>query len=500
MADKETERRHRTGRRAMTEQERLMRERLEKFPLSSAADIAGLCRDDYGHSNRTLKSLEEKHLAEGMDLGYSLRKQRRYWVVTKSANSVANPPLAKHSGLVHALMKRVTLTESVYLVINNALAANPKRRLRDFQWHFDAAVDATARFNDGWMAFKWSGIWQDYHSQIRNMEHLHRNLRAWKPGERPPLPGRICFIVPDDWQAELVRRVVSMSGQKERYLIYNAMSGQIEGDYDLSRSRGRPPKLDMQRWRRHPDRLDTLMRRVLTFEDSKALIRVLMTIEQWPGIPRSALKHITKLNGKSLTTSLRISIELGLVWQVAHGGYAPDHPWLSIAASRDRVWSGKPTGAFSRDKVAEYYAGRIGPHELGAVKLAGWFAAAGCPVAPGWRFRDVMGKHGQVAPDGMIYLRQSPFGATWFYLEYELRAQGTSDARKKFRAYRSPRRSDDFPVLVVCRRKEVPNFLRESAGMRVLVAPVNDVRQGNVIGDSGTVWLHDGHPVSRLGP
>ena len=73
------------------------------------------------------------------------------------------------------------------------------------------------------------------------------------------------------------------------------------------------------------------MRRVLTFEDSKALIRVLMTIEQWPGIPRSALKHITKLNGKSLTTSLRISIELGLVWQVAHGGYAPDHPWLSIA-------------------------------------------------------------------------------------------------------------------------------------------------------------------------
>ena len=136
------------------------------------------------------------------------------------------------------------------------------------------------------------------------------------------------------------------------------------------------------------------------------------------------MKHITKLNGKSLTTSLRISIELGLVWQVAHGGYAPDHPWLSIAASRDRVWSGKPTGAFSRDKVAEYYAGRIGPHELGAVKLAGWFAAAGCPVAPGWRFRDVMGKHGQVAPDGMIYLRQSPFGATWFYLEYELRATG----------------------------------------------------------------------------
>ena len=88
-------------------------------------------------------------------------------------------------------MKRVTLTESVYLVINDALAANPKRRLRDFQWHFDAAVDATARFNDGWMAFKWSGIWQDYHSQIRNMEHLHRNLRAWRPGERPPLPGRM---------------------------------------------------------------------------------------------------------------------------------------------------------------------------------------------------------------------------------------------------------------------------------------------------------------------
>ena len=488
-----------TAKRAMTDQERLTRERLERFPLSSAADLAGFHDVDYNTCHHTLQSLQAKHLVGGMDAGYSHRKQHRYWVSKRGVGRTEGPPQMEGAGLVYSLLKRITLTESVHLIIGDALASDPERRLLDLQWRFDDAVDAAARFKDGWMAFKWSGIWQSHFMLFRQMERFQRNLRSWRPGDRAVSPGRICFVVPDEWQRELVNRVIAMFGPKERYLIYNAETGQLDGDYDLSGSRGRPPQPDMDRWNRPPDRRDRLMWQVMASQESRALIRTVTTVEQWPGIPRSALKDLTKLNGRSLSESLAQAIELGLVWRVAYGGYAPDQPWLSIVADRDRVWTGLPTGHFSREKVEEEYAGRLAKHDTGAVKLVGWFAAAGCPVAPGWRFRDIMGSQGQIAPDAMIFIPQSPFGPTWFYLEYELEATGPKGARGKVRGYQSPLRSDDFPLLVVCRSNAVQHFERESAGQRVLVAPVNEVRRGNVVGENGTVWRYKGEPVLRLG-
>ena len=41
-------------------------------------------------------------------------------------------------------------------------------------------------------------------------------------------------------------------------------------------------------------------------------------------------------------------------------------------------------------------------------------------------------------PDAMICIPQSPFGPTWFYLEYRLKANGPKDARSKVRGYQSP--------------------------------------------------------------
>ena len=225
------------GRRAMTEQERLMRERLDHFPLASTYDIADMCADEYKPCHDTLRSLENKGLVGGMDAGYSLRRQHRYWNNDRSAGRTSEDPQPKQPKLVHSLMQRITLMESVYFTIGLALADTPKRQLREFHWHFDRAVDATIRFNDGWTAFKWSGIWQSQKLLTEYLEHLDDNLRAWKPDRDQPSPGRICFVVPDAWQAELVRRVVAEVGLSKRCLIFNANTQQIEGDYDLSQSR-----------------------------------------------------------------------------------------------------------------------------------------------------------------------------------------------------------------------------------------------------------------------
>ena len=495
------------GHRTMTEPGRVMVERLDRFPLASAYDIADLCADAYKPCHNTLQSLESGGLAGGMDAGYSQRRQHRYWNNARGPGRTADNPQPKRPKLIHSLLKRITLAESVYLISGHALAAEPKRKLLDFQWHFDPAVDATVRLNDGWMAFKYSGIWQSQKLLTHQLKHLDENLRAWKPDGDQPTPGRICFVAADTWQAELARRAVTEFGLSEQCLIYNAESRQIEGNYDLSKSRRWPPQPDMARWNHRPDRLDDIMRRLMERPDAKALIRCLTTAEQWPGVTRSALKDLTRLNGQSITTSLATLTETALVRQMAHGGYAVDDSWLSIAAQRDRVWSGRP-GA--KSEILKEQLCRTPKHELGLMEVVGWFAAAGCPVAPGWRFRDVMEeagqtapdameKAGQTAPDAMVYLENSPFGPTWFYLEYELTARSRSKSEDKMHGYHSPKRSDDCPVLVVCRRKAIPHFLRASAGTNALIAPVEDLRRKNVVGDSGTVWLQNGRPVQRLG-
>ena len=487
-----------TGRGRLTEPERLMRERLAQYPLASTYDLAGLGNVNYTTCDRILKSLETRGFAAGLDAGYSQRRQRRYAEVYRSTGKTADAPTPKYPGLVDALLTRITLTEAVYLIIERVVQEVPGRRLLDFQWRFDSAVDATARFSDGWIAFKWSGIWQSAQALGEKMEQLNNELRAWRIGGTTPIPGRICFIVPDAWQAQLVDRVVEKFGFRERCLIYDADSALIAGDWDLSGSRSWPPPIKMNRWSRKPDRLDTLMRTVMDDADAKALIRCLTTVEQWPGIRKNPLKNLTRLNGTRLKASLTQLIDLGLVWRTDRAGYAPGTPWLSIAARRDRVWSGLPGYRFDPDKVAKLYAGRIATHEEGLARLTGWFAAAGCPVAPGWRFRDVMGRQGQMAPDAMVLLKESPFGATWCYVEYERRATTPKTAEAKLRAYRSHLRSDDYPVLIVCRRKAIPNFLRQGAGLRMLIAAVEDVRQQNVTGETATVWLQDGNPVPRL--
>ena len=287
MPRKEVRSRGQTGRRRLTEPERLMRERLAQYPLASTNDLAGLCTVNYTTCDRILKSLETRGFAAGLDAGYSQRRQRRYAEVYRSTGKTADAPTPKYPALVDALLTRITLTEAVYLIIERVVQEVPGRRLLDFQWRFDSAVDATARFSDGWIAFKWSGIWQSAQALGEKMEQLNNELRAWRIGGTTPIPGRICFIVPDAWQAQLVDRVVEKFGFRERCLIYDADSALIAGDWDLSGSRSWPPPIKMNRWSRKPDRLDTLMRTVMDDADAKALIRALRPSNSGPAFART---------------------------------------------------------------------------------------------------------------------------------------------------------------------------------------------------------------------
>ena len=484
--------------RRLTAQERTIEDRLELFPLASGQNLDRFYREDVIARNRILAVLKLDGLVGGMDAGVTHRRRPRYWTVDRSRGRNRENPAPRHPTLVHALLTHLALVESTYLIIEAALRQNPRRTLQDLQWRFEPAIDVIARFNDGWLGFKWSGIWQGLAPLVRQMRGLVDNLQAWNRPGPLPFPGKLCFVVPDLWQAELVRRAVNTTAYEDMCLIHVAGDGLIDANFDLSGSRGRPPRPDIGRWQRPPDRLDSLMFQLMENENARDPLRFMTTVEQWPGAVRPTVRNLTRLNGKAAAAAEALLVSLDLVWFTSAGGFGAGRDWLSIAARRDLVWSGKPSRLFGREKVEKLQAGRYAKHEKGLSDLAGWFAAEGCPVANGWRFRDVMGKDGQLAPDAMIYVNSSPFGPTWFYVEYELSANSDHRVGRKCNGYRSETRSDDFPVLVVCRQKALRRFIDQGTS-RMLIAPVEDVRRANVVGDAGTVWLHEGRPVLRFG-
>ena len=491
---------NKSGRDTLNETERLIREGTERFSLAKARNLAALTGEDYRKCLAALDRVMDRRLVGAMEVGMVQRQQSRYYRAGPGPAAEHGGPQPKHPRLIAALLTRLALVESVFTVIEDALAAKPGRRVLGFHWRFDPAVDADVRFDDGWMAFKWSGIWQSRRLLIEYLEQLHDHLSTWNSRGRTPLPGTICFVASDAWQAELVRRSVRAGNWAGPHLIHTATTGETAGNYDLAPSVGKPPRPDIKRWLGKPDRLDRLVQRLMTHEAVTALMRAVTTIEQWPTVSKANLRKLSRLNGKLLNAALAELVECELVWLTSNGGYAADRDWLSIAARRDRVWSGRPSQLFHRKKIEEYYAGRILAHETGLAALAAKLSDAGCEVVPGWRWREDMGSLGQLAPDAMFHVPQGPFGAGWHYVEYELSQTSPQEARHKLRPYRSPSRSDDFPLLVATRRKAVKHYIKAGQGMRVLVAAVEDLRRGKAIGDAGTVWkATDGQPVQRFG-
>ena len=461
---------------------------LVQVPLASIGNLASMYGGDRNRYGRELQKMEDNGLVVHSMEGYSQRRQNRYCAVDLAPASPTGTLRPLFPALVGDLRIRVSLVESVYQIVAQAVAAEPQRKLEAFQWRFDEVLDAGAWFNDGWMGFKWSGIWQKPGVLNQQVRSLYQDLRTSGLYGARPYPGIICLVVPDSWQAEMVRRAIDQIQMPELFLIHNVATGHSEGGYDLSRSRGRPPAFDTDRWSRQPDRLHNTMAELLKRDDSTALIRILSVLEQWPGCEKSDLRTLAGLNGRATTDALEELIQLKLVWRTPNGGYAVEMMWLNMAARRDRVWAGSPGKALNPETVERYYSGRIGKHEKGLTKLIARFADSGCPIAQGRRFRDVLGRVGQIAPDAMVYIEDSPFGPTWCYVEYELSVNSRSRAKSKLNGYRSRRRSDDFPVLMVCRPKAAPLFLEERRDLRMLVAATEEVRKGPIIGQSGTVW------------
>ena len=95
---------------------------------------------------------------------------------------------------------------------------------------------------------------------------------------------------------------------------------------------------------------------------------------------------------------------------------------------RDRS---KPT-SYKRRVLANslVYKPRLQTHEEGVMSVMAQFAAAGVPVAPGWRSWEHL-RNAAIAPDALVYLTETPLVPSWHYIEYERSARSPARVAEK---------------------------------------------------------------------
>ena len=279
---------------------------------------------------------------------------------------------------------------------------------------------------------------------------------------------------------------------EDSYAVYDLDGPTLTGDLDLSSSRGEvpsdirddpsPPRADMARW---IDLLDN--------DTSGHMMRLLFAVEQHPGSTAGRLQDFTRINGQNVKTGLDQLLRRELIYQTPNGGYACA-PWsLATAARRDRVWLGLPGKRFGPDKLGNN-SKQHRKRQTDVQRLLGKFKLAGCPVAPGWQAVD-----GQFRPDGVVWIKQGPYGPGWHYVVYATRAQKGSSIGRELEHALSEMRTERYPILVVCSSPQMEEVCwRLGTGKLMLTASVSRIRSGQVAGSEGTAWMLYGKPVTIL--
>ena len=142
---------------------------------------------------------------------------------------------------------------------------------------------------------------------------------------------------------------------------------------------------------------------------------------------------------------------------------------FNLLATMDRTKWDEP---WRRLEMARWNnLGKVQKHEHGLLDLVGELMVAGYPVAPGWHAWEYLGDEGGIKPDAAVYLKDGPFGARWYHLEYELSARSLKRIRRKLRGFNSNRRENDWPLLVVCATdKAEKNFQEAATEMNIALA------------------------------
>ena len=165
------------------------------------------------------KELEDSGLVESVPLGGVTGRADRLYVPPYGQQFLTVADRSWHDeGGRSLLLSRFPVAETLPLA---ASSVEEMGRLLTFNWYQGLAWDAAARYETGFVLFFWSGLLQrERHIRDTLLRLGPDLLEVAAPGPNP-LPGMLCFMVPDEWQAQIVRRVARGFGLEERIMFCN---------------------------------------------------------------------------------------------------------------------------------------------------------------------------------------------------------------------------------------------------------------------------------------
>ncbi len=482
---------------------RVVRAVLE-LPLASAGDIAALQRRSASGVHARLRALGDKglgdvRLVESVSLGCSRRRVDRYFLTGHGQEEMGLSGVTWHQpGTLARLLERLTSVEWLYPA---AAAIRDLGEFRDFQWVDGVSFDAAVRYEQGWVVLFWAGLLRSERVFGERLEKLGDDLLTLAAGAGLPRPGLVCVVAGDRWQVELVLRVARRYGMEDWMRVWCAVDDAWHGAESTLTSWG---------WVQQTAYLRTMTRsawnkRVRTSpwsqDGGQDAARVLRAAAEWSGMPVALARHVLreKPSGTRAKNCCKGLTDLRLLdrWEDRGGyRYRPSPSGMKLLAGLDRVSETDARRRIQLDRWEKRDGFQV--HEYGLLELVEDLAGAGLTVAAGWRDWENLGEGGGIAPDALVFLEVSPFGSTWAYIEYERSATAPSAVARKLHGFDSPLRSDDWPVLVVCRTDRAErNFqqIGRERGVRMLTTTIPRFRRHGAVGNRDC-WSRYGEPAA----
>ena len=409
---------------------------LVEFPGSAVADIAAAAEMKTPPVHRILKHLEKLGIACSLteaagpdDSGNrpakigATRERVTRWRLADPWPERLDSSWHSTTGIA-CLLERQPLVDEFYpTAVDLSKEFGPLSR---FTWYRRWPWDATSEYENGWVFLFWSGILDREHTIAKRL--LNTILRApelaafshdeyYSNAAKRARPRLLCYLVPDQWQKELVFRATRSGGWEDVVQVRCLADGTVAGPEEVLQSMG---------WLGRPRLYNsdggwTLERRLASSlwskSDSSTAFRLLLAVAEWRDMTAQFGRQYCKVLGDPhrVKAVLGKLYGAGLVDRRLDGNryrYRLTTRGLNILSRIDWVYG----TAVHKNILGYSMDQRIRDHEHGLQSVVGRFLEAQLPCAAGWRYSERW-PGGGIDPDAMIRLNRSPLGPGWHCLE-----------------------------------------------------------------------------------
>ena len=177
---------------------------LAEVALASARDLVPLRRHNVGMAHQWLNELERAGLVEKADLGWTRRASGLHWLTEDGIQQFGAWKGRWHSEAGRCrLLDVLPHAEQFYRVVGEVKEV--LGQFMEFHWLDGVGIDAAARYEGGWVALDWSGVFETESDLVRRIAGLGEQM-AWMSLSGTAWPSLFCYVVSDAWQGQLVHK------------------------------------------------------------------------------------------------------------------------------------------------------------------------------------------------------------------------------------------------------------------------------------------------------